>query len=165
MPSLTKPGPTKVTGIATDMLEALLKRLHSADTPADPDAQRRLAAAVLLLEVARADHDHHGAERAALRAGLVRDFGVAEATVDTLLEQAAARAQASVSLFDFVQVLNRTMAPDDKRALLTLLWEVAHADGRVDPHEEHLLRRLADLLHLSHADFIRGKLTAAQKKP
>lgn len=147
------------------MLEGLLKRLQSGTPPADPGAQRRLAAAVLLLEVARADYDHHDAERAALRAGLVRDFGVAEATVDALLEQAAARAKASVSLFDFVQTLNRTMAQDDKRELLALLWEVAHADGRVDPHEEHLLRQLADLLHLSHADFIRGKLSAAGKKP
>ncbi len=147
------------------MLEALLKRLQSGTPPADPGAERRLAAAVLLLEVARADYGHHDAERATLRAGLVRDFGVAEATVDALLEQAAARAQASVSLFDFVQALNRTMGPDGKRELLTLLWEVAHADGRVDPHEEHLLRQLADLLHLSHADFIRGKLSAAGKNP
>ena len=147
------------------MLEALLKRLQSGTAPADPGAERRLAAAVLLLEVARADDAHAPAERAALRAGLVRDFGVAESTVDALLEQAMARAKASVSLFDFVQTLNRAMTQDDKRALLTLLWEVAHADGRVDPHEEHLLRRLADLLHLSHADFIRGKLSAAAKKP
>ena len=147
------------------MLEALLKRLQAGAKPADPAQERRLAAAVLLLEVARSDFDHHDAERAALRAGLVRDFGDAEATVDALLEQAAARAKNSVSLFDFVQTLNRTMAPDDKRELLGLLWDVAHADGRVDPHEEHLLRQLADLLHLSHADFIRGKLTAAAKKP
>ena len=147
------------------MLEALLKRLQKEGSPADPEHERRLAAAVLLLEVARADHAHEPAERAALRAGLVRDFGVAEATVDALLEQAQARANASVSLFDFVQTLNRTLAHEDKRALLTLLWEVAHADGRVDPHEEHLLRRIADLLHLSHADFIRGKLAAADKQP
>jgi uncharacterized tellurite resistance protein B-like protein len=147
------------------MLEVLLKRLRSGARPADAGAERRLAAAVLLLEVARADDAQAPAERAALRAGLVRDFGVAEPTVDALLEQAQARATASVSLFDFVQTLNRTTTQDDKRALLTLLWEVAHADGRVDPHEEHLLRRIADLLHLSHADFIRGKLAAKEKRP
>ncbi len=147
------------------MLEALLKRLQAGTAPADPGAERRLAAAVLLLEVARADHDHSEAERATLRAGLVRNFGVTEATVDALLEQATARATDSVSLHDFVQTLNRTMEQDDKRELLGLLWDVAHADGRVDPYEEHLLRLLADLLHLSHADFIRGKLSAAARKP
>jgi uncharacterized tellurite resistance protein B-like protein len=145
------------------MLEALLKRLQTEAKPVDVEHERRLAAAVLLLEVARADYEHHGAERAALRAGLVRDFGVPESTVDALLAQAQGHAEASVSLFDFVETLNRTMTAGDKRGLLHLLWRVAHADGRVDPHEEHLLRRLADLLHLSHADFIRGKLDAAKK--
>ena len=119
---------------------------------------------MLLLEVARADHEHHGAERATLREGLARDFKVPEAALDALLGEAELRAKASVSLFDFVQALNRTMAPDDKRGLLRLLWDVAHADGRVDPHEEHLLRRIADLLHLSHADFIRGKLDAERQR-
>ena len=145
------------------MLEALLKRLQTAAPPTDPGQERRLAAAVLLLEVARADYDHHGAERAALRAGLVRDFGVSEAALDALLDEAELRAKQSVSLYEYVTTLNRTLSQDDKRALLTLLWEVAHADGRVDPHEEHLLRRIADLLHLSHADFIRGKLAAEKK--
>jgi uncharacterized tellurite resistance protein B-like protein len=140
------------------MLEVLLKKLKTDVPHRDPAEDRRLAAAVLLLEVARADYDHQPAERAVLRDALVRDFGVPAAAVDALLAQAESRANASVSLFDFVQTLNRSMSNDEKRELLRLLWKVAHADGRVDPHEEHLLRRLADLLHLSHADFIRGKL-------
>ena len=123
--------------------------------------EQRLAAAVLLLEVARADYEHLPAERVALRAGLAREFQVPEAALDALLNEAELRAKQSVSLFEFVQTLNRTMSVDDKRGLLQLLWQVAHSDGRVDPHEEHLLRRIADLLHLSHADFIRGKLAAS----
>jgi uncharacterized tellurite resistance protein B-like protein len=147
------------------MFEHLRGLLRSAAAAtATPGEERRLAAAVLLLEVARADYAHHEAERAVLRAGLAREFGIAEGALDTLLDEAELRAKQSVSLFDFVQTLNRAMAPDEKRALLRLLWDVAHADGRVDAHEEHLLRRIADLLHLSHADFIRGKLDAAAKK-
>jgi uncharacterized tellurite resistance protein B-like protein len=143
--------------------DLLQKRGHQAPVPAEDE--RRMAAAVLLLEVARADYEHHGAERETLRAGLAREFQVPEAALDALLGAAELRAKQSVSLFDFVQTLNRTLAPEDKRALLTLLWEVAHADGRVDAHEEHLIRQLAELLHLPHADFIRGKLDAADRKP
>ena len=147
------------------MFEHLRGLLRSAAAAtATPGDERRLAAAVLLLEVARADYAHHEAERATLRAGLAREFGVAEKALDELLDEAELRAKKSVSLFDFVQTLNRAMTPDEKRGLLRLLWDVAHADGRVDAHEEHLLRRIADLLHLSHADFIRGKLDAAAKK-
>lgn len=142
-----------------------LLRKSVTDAYAQPDVdEHRLAAAVLLLEVARADYEHQGAERAALRAGLARDFAVPDAALDALLEQAELRAKQSVSLFDFVQTLNRALAVEQKRDLMRLLWQVAHADGRVDAHEEHLLRRLADLLHLSHADFIRGKLQAAGEK-
>jgi uncharacterized tellurite resistance protein B-like protein len=149
------------------MFEHLRKLLqHSAQRPtASVEDEQRLAAAVLLLEIARADYDQHPAEQAALRAGLAREFHVSEAALDALLSRAELRAKQSVSLFDFVQTLNRTMSMDDKRALLRLLWDVAHADGRVDPHEEHLLRRIADLLHLSHADFIRGKLDAEKSAP
>ena len=144
-----------------DHLRKLLRDTASHAPAQSPADEQRLAAAVLLLEIARADYDHHDAERAALRAGLAREFGVPEAALDALLGEAAQKAQQSVSLFEFVQTLNRTMSPDEKRGLLRLLWQVAHADGRVDPHEEHLLRRIADMLHLDHADFIRGKLDTA----
>ena len=144
-------------------LRSLLRGSGAAAT-ATPADERRLAAAVLLLEIARADYDHHEAELATLRDGLAREFGIEPGALDALLEQAELRAKQSVSLYDFVQTLNRSMSQDDKRGLLRLLWDVAHADGKVDPHEEHLLRRIADLLHLSHADFIRGKLDAAAKK-
>lgn len=140
------------------MLERLLQKLKTGAPRLDAEAEQRLAAAVLLVEMARADHDSHESERSALRAGLVREFGVAEATVDALLQRAAKRAQESVSLYDFVKTLNETMSVEKKRELLALLWKVAYADGRIDAHEEHLLRRLADMLYLSHADFIAGKL-------
>ena len=144
-------------------LRGLLRQSARAPQRAPAD-ERRLAAAVLLLEVARADYAHAPAERAALRDGLAREFGVPEDALDALLGEAELRAKHSVSLFDFVQTLNHSMAPDDKRALLQLLWDVAHADGHVDAHEEHLIRQLAELLHLPHADFIRGKLAAAAKR-
>ena len=143
-----------------DHLRKLLQQ-SAARPAASAEAERQLAAAVLLLEIARADYAHDDAERVALRTGLAREFHVSEAALDALLSQAELRAKQSVSLSEFVKTLNDTMTPEAKRGLLRLLWDVAHADGHVDPHEEHLIRQLADLLHLSHADFIRGKLDAA----
>jgi len=40
------------------------------------------------------------------------------------------------------------------------MWEVAYADGRIDRYEEHLIRKISELLHLSHKDFITGKQIA-----
>jgi uncharacterized tellurite resistance protein B-like protein len=45
-----------------------------------------------------------------------------------------------------------------------MLWELAYADGELDAHEEHRIRRLAGLLHVSHSEFIRTKLAAQPDK-
>ena len=141
--------------------EQLRQRLHDAPHPTKAEDRLR-AAAVLLLELARSDAEHHPAELAALRAGLANEFEVPEATLDALLADADREARTSVSLFDFVQTLNRAMNQDEKRSLLGLLWRVAYADGKIETSEEHLLRRLSNLLHLSHHDFIRAKHVAEQ---
>jgi uncharacterized tellurite resistance protein B-like protein len=69
-----------------------------------------------------------------------------------------------VSLHGPVSRLNAELTPDEKRALMEWMWRVAAVDGRVDPHEEHLLRKVADLLYVSHADYIRAKLGAIEGK-
>jgi len=38
------------------------------------------------------------------------------------------------------------------------LWEVAYADQHLDRYEDHLVRKVADLIHVRHSDFIRTKL-------
>ena len=130
--------------------------------PADPLARQRIAIAVLLLESARADFERSEVEMAAVRAGLVRYFGIDQAELDALLSQASDEARQAVSLHDYVARLNASLQPDDKRQLIALLWQVVYADGRLDPNEEHLLRRLADLLYVPHRDFIAAKLEAEQ---
>lgn len=146
------------------MLERILKGLRQSPH-AGPGEDKRLAAAVLLLETARADYAHHELELDAVREGLAREFGVAPEALAPLLADAEQRAKHSVSLHEFVQTLNRALDVEEKRSLLRLLWQVAYADGKIEPLEEHLLRRLADLLHLPHADFIRAKLAASDHSP
>jgi uncharacterized tellurite resistance protein B-like protein len=133
-------------------------------TPAaDPDLRRRLATAVLLLETARADFERSPAELAVVRAELARSFGIGAAELEQLLGEAAQKADRSVSLHEYVATLNGALDAAAKQELLAMLWRVAYADDRVDAQEEHLIRRLADLLHVPHAAFIRQKLDAARR--
>lgn len=118
----------------------------------------RLAAAVLLVELARADAAFDTGERAALERVLAARFGLGAEEAAELISEAERSADLSVSLHDHVTDLNRGFDYGEKRALLKMLWQVAYADGALHHHEEHLLRRLADLLHLPHEDFIRLKL-------
>ena len=83
-----------------------------------------------------------------------------EDEAQALLAVAEQRVEDSISLDEFTSVLNDTLTLADKRRCLVALWRVALADGRLDRFEEYALRKLGDLLHLSHADFIQAKLAA-----
>lgn len=143
---------------------ALLARLKQAlgetDTgSADPEQARRIAAAVLLLEMAHADTAHASSEQDAIHTQLQTQFDLSAAEADELVAAAQARAQESVSLHPYLKTLNTSMRLEDKRRVLEMLWRVAYADQQLDPHEEYLMRELADLLYLPHEQFIRAKLT------
>ena len=137
---------------------------HLEKPQAERHPPRDIAIAVLLLECARADFDKQPAELDAIRDALRTQFGIGEAEVERLIGQAAATAASAVSLHGPVSRLNDELTPDEKRDLMQWMWKVAATDGRVDPHEEHLLRKVADLLYISHADYIRAKLGAVEDK-
>lgn len=137
---------------------AFLRRM---ERPTEPALCRRLAGAVLLLELARADFAQQPAELDALRRELMRAYGLSDAEVEALLDRARDHSRHSVSLHAHLDTLNRELDAAGKRELLAMLWRVAYADGRLDPQEEALIRRLADLLFIPHAVFIQEKLGAA----
>jgi uncharacterized tellurite resistance protein B-like protein len=40
-----------------------------------------------------------------------------------------------------------------------MLWRVALADDRLDKHEDHVVRKVAGLLYVTHSDLIRIRNT------
>jgi uncharacterized tellurite resistance protein B-like protein len=127
------------------------------------DAERAVAAthlaiAALLVEVLRADFDVSGDERRHVLASLQRLLDLDPAASAELLELAEQRIDHSHDLYQFTSAINRTYSPEDKQRLLEELWGVAHADERLHKYEEHLIRRIADLLHVRHSEFIATKL-------
>ncbi len=137
---------------------SLLRKLAAAfTTPEEKTIDRQLAMAVLLLETARADFERDDSELAEIRGQLQQRLGIDAAEVQTLLGRAQDSAAAAVSLHDYVRTLNRELDGDAKRELLRDLWRVALADGRLEPREEGLIRQLAELLFVPHADFVRTR--------
>jgi uncharacterized tellurite resistance protein B-like protein len=117
-----------------------------------------LLTAALLVELSRADFSESGAEQEAIRHLLRKRFALSDAAVDSLLVDASRRADWAVSLHEFTHRLHRELPESDKLAIVEMLWRVSHADGQIDKHEEHLIRRIAGLLHISDRDRIRMKL-------
>ncbi len=120
-----------------------------------------LAMIALLLEIGRADHEVAAVEEQRILATATRVFGLDEPTAAALVARAAQRVETSISLDEFTGVLNQECSLADKRRCLVALWQVALADGRLDRFEEFYLRKICDLLYLSHQDFIQAKLAAS----
>lgn len=135
---------------------------HIAVQPGEPqaDGEHRLkvAAAVLLVEVARSDHEFTDAERATVLASVQRKFELGAAEARELLSLAEAESSQAHDIYQFVAAVNAGFPLERKVRLLEELWRAALADSSLHGQEEHLIRRVADMLHLPHSQFIAAKL-------
>ena len=118
----------------------------------------RLAAAALLIETARADFSEDDIEQAALETLLCSSLELDPAEVRTLLAEATRQLDDATSLYDFTRVINDYYSAAQKLELITTMWRVAYADGKLDKYEEHLIRQVAELTYVPHSDYIRAKL-------
>lgn len=138
-------------------LQRLLESRLAGAAPAGPadDDLLQLVTAALLIETARADFADDPREVATIERLIADHFALDPAATADLLAAADSRVDDAVSLFEFTRQLNEQLDETQKLRVLEMMWRVAHADGQIDKHEEHLLRRVADLLHLRHQDFVR----------
>lgn len=123
--------------------------------PATREHALRVSTALLLIEVARADYAAEGVEVAVMIASLRQFFALDEAEAAALLEEATTTADRAVELQQFTRRLHEQLSVAEKLRVVEMLWEVALADARLEKHEDHLVRRIADLLYVPHSDLIR----------
>jgi len=133
--------------------------LDDADEAGSEHAYQ-LATAALLMEISRADHDIKQVERDAVIGAVQRTFGLNESETQNLVELAEEEANEATSLYEFTRLINTNFDHKQKQHVVEMLWQVAFADGHADKYEEHLVRRIADLIHVPHRGFIRAKLAA-----
>ena len=115
----------------------------------------RVATALLLIEVARADYADDLAEDAAMQESLERFFSLDSADAKLLLEEARREADHAVELQQFTRRLHEQLSVAEKHRVVEMLWQVAFADQRLDKHEDHLVGRIAELLYVTRGDLIR----------
>ena len=141
------------------MLKALTSFFNASahSDVADSSAARELelATAVLLIEVARADFSEDEIEIHAVADLLVRHLKLPARDVHQLVEQAQREADHAASLQSFTRQLHEELGNEDKFRIVEMLWQVALADATLDKHEDHLIRKIAGLLYISHSDLIR----------
>jgi len=145
------------------MLAAIRKFLDEYSLPAADDKsgaedELRMAVALLLMDVARADLDISEEERQVARQLLEQIFPVTSEEARALVDAAQREAERATSLYPFTRRINGECDLEERARIVGMLWQVSRTDGKIDAHEEHLVRKVADLLHVPHSRFIQTKL-------
>jgi uncharacterized tellurite resistance protein B-like protein len=139
-------------------LSELLERKLGGGKDAAQEGRRHgleLATAVLLVEVARADFNQDLTANATLFELLKNHFRLSAEEARLLVEEAREEADYAASLQMFTRQLHERLSVDEKHRIIEMLWQVALDDRVLDKHEDHLIRKVAGLLYVSHSDLIR----------
>ena len=124
----------------------------------DPEHVLRLAIGSLLLEMTHMDGEVWPEQRAAVETIVLEHFDLAEDEAAELLELAEEERSESTDYFQFTSLINNVYTQEQKLRLIELLWRIAYAIETLHRYEEHLVRKIADLLHVPHSAFIAAKL-------
>ena len=116
------------------------------------------ACAALLIETALADKVFNDEELASMKQTLKIVYKVEEKDIDELIDESKKKVSESTSLYEYTRLINDLCDYEEKLRLINNLWSIAFADQQLDKYEEYLIRKISDLLHVSHKDFIQQKL-------
>lgn len=152
------------------MIARFIKRLEAslvasgADTPSAPLAASDIerVAALLLVEVARADQSIEPAELEAIGKAIASLSSLSVDEIDEMIRESIDDADAAISLHAHLRIVNEHFDKQQRIKLVENMWRVAYADGDLDRYEEHRIRSLSELLYVKHRDFMQAKHRASQ---
>ncbi len=138
------------------------RHIGASPTPSDERHSIQLATAALLVEVARIDRESTPDERAVVLRAVREKFELTADEATRLIELAEAEMKQATDYFQFTSLVNRHFTQEQKHRVIELMWRVAYADAELSAHENHLMRKVADLLHVTHGDYIAAKMRAQE---
>lgn len=116
-----------------------------------------VAATALMVQLSRIDNNEDERELQTIVDCAVSAHEVTREEAEEILQDALNHADDATSLYEFTGQINEHLDQTAKQSLLVSIWRVAFADGRIDKYEEHLIRRMADLLHLNHREYMQAR--------
>ena len=137
------------------LFKNLFKTKEIEEESKDSSIQKSICS--LMIEVAYSDNQLDESELKAMANSLGK-LEIEEEEIQEIVDATLAKSKESISFYEHTRILNDQLDYDQKKEVLNSVWAIAFADGEMDKHEEHLIRRIADLLYLNHKDFINAKL-------
>jgi uncharacterized tellurite resistance protein B-like protein len=143
--------------ILDQVVSAIAPEDSTAGDAGDRESAIRLATAVLMIDVARADHVFEESEFDRVLQLVEKHFRLDPDTAAELVNVASDEADELVSAHQFTRVLHQYLDEEEKARIVGLLWKIAYADGRLDKYEDSLVRKISDLLYVSRGRVMRLK--------
>ena len=136
---------------------------EESEEPTIDDKTSIKACVALLLETSMADEILDESELMALKNTLQKDFQINEDEIDELINLAKENVEDSTSLYEFTRDINDNFDAAERVKLIESMWKIAYADGNIDKYEEHIIRKVSNLIYVAHSDFIKAKLSAKEQ--
>lgn len=145
-------------------IRSLFDELMATDGAEADEASKAVhcAAAALLMEIAYTDEVMAPIEQEAILKAVRDRFELTPEQADELLACAGEEREQATDYFQFTALINANFDAEKKAALIEELWRVAYADQVLCKHQEHLVRKVANLLHVPHSVLIAAKLRVEQ---
>ncbi len=124
----------------------------------DSGHDARVAACALLMEMASTDDEFSAGEKEDILKILQNDSGLSPDEAEAMMAEAGKELKSSLDLWQFTNLINKNYSKDEKISVIETVWRVVYSDGILDKHEDYLVHKLADLLHLKHSELIDAKL-------
>jgi len=138
-------------------------KTEESEKPTIDDNTSTKACIALLLETSMADEILDESELLALKNTLQKDFQINEDEIDELIDFAKENVEDSTSLYEFTRDINDNFDATERVKLIESMWKIAYADGNIDKYEEHIIRKVSNLIYVAHSDFIKAKLSAKEQ--
>jgi uncharacterized tellurite resistance protein B-like protein len=138
--------------------EKNLTKKEEEEAPSSAMSRVDLTCAALLVEVMNSDHELDEREHQEFMAVLQQSYNIAESDLEELIQLAKDEAFEATSLYEFTKLINDNYDYEQKIELIENMWRIAFSDKRLDKYEDHLIRKVSELIYVSHSDFIKTKL-------
>lgn len=146
----------------------IVKKFFGKDTKAGETKESgehdvRVAACALLIEMGNIDGEFSEEEQQHIVATLEKEYGLSDEHAKELMDSAQKELEGSIDLWRFSNLINQNYSHVEKNSIMEMVWQVVYADGKLDKHEDYLVRKMATLLRLSHKEMIDAKLKVLGK--
>jgi uncharacterized tellurite resistance protein B-like protein len=138
--------------------DKLTSKEVEASSPKSTSKRYQVATAALLIEIAKADGNFSNEERNRIIDLMRTDFNLDDECVNELLELSEQKVKDSISVYEFSSIINESFTQHEKLGLIKNLWRIIYEDGKLDSHEDRMIKIIGSTMNLDHKDIIAAKL-------